>query len=163
MMIEVKICDNCNHRNLVNAVECENCGYDLTFVYPQTIDDSEPSKEDLKSEVTSTSEDLSSEQDQWSLVYTADENIQLSISSEISLGRDCDPFNELFNNSNYTSRIHAKVRVLDEKVQVMDASTNGTFVAEKRIPKMEWINVDDGETVRFADVSFIVRKKQSAD
>lgn len=163
MMIEVKVCENCKHKNSVTAVECENCGYDLTFVFPQKIDNSEEQEEttdDRQGEDRKTS--LMSENSgdgAWVLAYLADEENAVVIKGETSVGRDCELFNARFNSSNYTSRIHAKLRLFEGKLQIMDASTNGTFVDDKRIPKMEWTDTQDGSIVRFADVSFVVRRR----
>ena len=165
MMIEVKICENCKHRNPVIAVECEKCGYDLTFVYPEKVEEN-----DVENEITGSPKDtMENAQDstvscqdtgesRWTISSVSDERGAIVIDGETSVGRDCDLFNAKFNSSNYTSRIHAKLRIIDGKLQVMDASTNGTFVEDRRIPKMEWINLDDGNTIRFADVSFVVRR-----
>ena len=38
-MSEIRVCENCNHPNDINNLECENCGFDLSFVIP--IDESE--------------------------------------------------------------------------------------------------------------------------
>lgn len=151
-MIEVKICENCNHKNSVTAVECEKCGYDLTFVYPQMVD---PDKKD--NEIREKAETQKSET-AWIMIATSDDTQICPINGEISVGRDCSPFNEHFNKSNYTSRVHAKLRVKDDVVQVMDASTNGTFIDDKKISKMEWVEVADNSIVRFADVSFRIRR-----
>ena len=159
MMIEAKVCENCNHKNPVTAVECEKCGYDLTFVFPQKVDENDQ-KPVASDEASSCPTDNSSG---WSLVSAKNEKIGILISGEMSVGRDCDVLGDLFNSSNFTSRIHAKLRLNGDTVQVMDASTNGTFVDEKRIGKMEWIDVAEGSTVRFADVEFKVRRNCNAN
>lgn len=165
MIIEVKVCENCNHRNPVIAVECEECGYDLTFAFPQKFDDS------IRAETSSDNNDKAINEPQkqeikpgdWEIISTSNETIRSVLGDEIALGRECDLFNEQFNSSNYSSRTHAKIRVYDGRVQVMDASTNGTFVNEKRIPKMEWIFVEEDSTIRFADVSFRIRRYSGAN
>ena len=149
MSIEVKICENCNHKNAITAVECEQCGYDLTFVFPQKIEDS-----DLES---------TKETGGWEMVSVTEEACRSCLDGEVTVGRDCELFQELFHSINYTSRTNAKLRVVDDVVQVMDASTNGTFVNEKRIPKLEWVSVDKDSTIRFANVSFRIRRIQDAD
>lgn len=165
MMIEVKVCENCNHRNPVNAVECEKCGYDLTFAFPQMVEETpepvEKQNQGASRETTVMVQPV--KPGDWELVSLANESDRFVLGAEVALGRDCDVFNEQFNSSNYTSRTHAKLRVVGDEVQVMDASTNGTFVNEKRIPKLEWITIQDGSSIRFADVSFKVRRNQGAD
>ena len=155
-MIEVKICENCKHRNPVNAVECEECGYDLTFAYPQKIDENNlvSSEVELKENTLEKNDTLHN----WEIILLSDNKIKQTINGEISLGRDCDLFKEQFNSSNYTSRVHAKIRVFEGQLQIMDASTNGTFINEKRISKMEWVNVSEGSIIKFADVQFSVRR-----
>ena len=158
MMIEVKICENCKHQNPVVAVECEKCGYDLTFVYPQMVDPDKSSEEKQANETQVQEADA-----KWVMIAAADENLICGINEEISVGRDCAPFSDQFNSSNYTSRVHAKIRVMNDVVQIMDASTNGTFIDEKRIPKMEWVEVSDDSIVRFADVAFKIRRNCNAN
>lgn len=167
MMIEVKICENCNHKNPVNAVECEQCGYDLTFVFPQMIEDT-PEQSGNKLQESGNNREtciMNQEEDSsgWKLVSCENDALIHPVLHEESVGRDCDVFNDLFNRSNYTSRKHAKIRVMDGSVQVMDASTNGTFIDDNRIPKMEWTNVPAESTLRFADISFVVRRSGGAD
>ena len=149
MFIEVKICENCRHKNVITAMECEQCGYDLTFVFPQKIEE--------------TKADGVEETGDWEIISAANESCRYVLSEEVAVGRDCDLFQEQFNSSHYTSRIHAKLRVADGVVQVMDASTNGTFVNEKRIPKMELISVENDSIIKFADISFKIRRNESAD
>ena len=155
-MIEVKICENCNHRNLVTAVECEKCGYDLTFVYPKMVNENEENANDgaLAEESSLSSSDA------WVICSTSNSDAVYEVNQETSVGRDCEVFKQQFNSSNFTSRIHAKIRVSDGIFQVMDASTNGTFVDDKRIPKMEWVNVNEGSIVTFADISFRVSRRK---
>lgn len=159
MIIEVKVCENCGHRNAVTAVECEECGYDLTFAFPQKIDDSSTDTKEDNNGSVEESDCTKDDSSVWELFSISNENTALMITGELALGRDCEAFSEQFNSSNYTSRMHAKIRINDDKVQIMDASTNGTFVNEKRISKMDWITVEDGSTIRFADVSFKIRRR----
>ncbi len=163
MIIEVKVCDNCKHRNPVTAVECEKCGYDLTFAFPQKIDDSLEEKDNTSNANEKSVDSSSAKSGDWEMISIANENDRLIIGDSITVGRDCEWFSNQFNSSNYTSRTHAKLRVSNGKLEVMDASTNGTFVDEKRIPKMEWQAIEDGDTVRFADVSFKFRRIDGAD
>ena len=165
MIIEVKVCENCNHRNSVVAVECEACGYDLTFAFPQKFDDSihVDTSTDNKDKTINETQEQEVRLGDWEIISTSNEGIRSVLSGEIAVGRDCDLFNEQFNSSNYTSRIHAKIRVFDGSVHIMDASTNGTFVNEKRIPKMEWTSVEDNSIIRFADVSFRIRRNSGAN
>lgn len=159
MLIEVKICENCNHRNSVIAVECEKCGYDLTFAFPQKVDDSSSVADTNINDSLDVNNECNMSCGEWIIVSLSNEELSIAIDNEISLGRDCEPFNSKFNESNYTSRIHAKLRVFNGVVQVMDASTNGTFVNDKKINKMEWVDVGDGSIIKFADVSFVIRRR----
>ena len=162
MMIDAKICDNCKHINPVNLVECEECGYDLTFVTPTVVDDSPTLESDSDSENGSgslnSSESSDKEKDKWIMACLANEEEFVEIRTEVSVGRDCELFGSRFNSSNFTSRLHAKLRVVDGHLQVMDASTNGTFVNDKRIQKMEWVEVEEGNILKFADITFVIRR-----
>lgn len=152
MMIEVKICDNCGHRNPINVMECEQCGLDLTFAYPQMVDDSieEPCEEnETGSGVV--------------LEYVSDPSYRINITKEISVGRDCDELSEIMNSSNYTSRVHAKLRIKDGKLQVMDASTNGTYLNDVQLKKLEWVDVNIGDKIKFADLEFVAKGVDNAD
>lgn len=151
MKIEVKVCDNCKHKNPISAVECEKCGYDLTFSFPQMVEESAPDDSPNSKEQESG--------DTWEIYALSSSDCGYEIVGELELGRECDVFSDLFNSSNYTSRIHAKIRKQNGKIQVMDASTNGTFIDDRRIPKLEWIDVPDGAEIRFADISFGVRRR----
>lgn len=164
MINEVKICDNCGHKNPVNSVECIECGYDLTFVYPQMIEAS-TSKTITESPERARDDVLDGTLggERWFLSpINCVENGYL-VTTEMALGRDCDVFNEYFNRSNYTSRIHAKIRLCECGVQIMDASTNGTYINDRRLPKLEWITISDGDKIRFADVAFQLRRCIDAD
>lgn len=33
-MSEIRICENCGHHNPVDNLECEECGFDLSFCIP---------------------------------------------------------------------------------------------------------------------------------
>lgn len=162
MMIEIKKCENCGHNNPVIAVECEKCGYDLTFVFPQKIEENSQSEENNpQSNSNRTTEIMQApcEGTFWGITPLSNEDDFYRIDGEVSVGRDCDIFNVQFNTSNFTSRVHAKLRVFENQLQVMDASTNGTFVDDKRIPKMEWLCVCEGSIIKFADVSFKVQRQ----
>lgn len=152
-MIEVKKCDNCGKDNDVSSTECVYCGYDLTFVFPTKKNETE----NVENEINSSDGDLEKSATRYSLIVKNGEE-QIIVSEEISVGRDCDYLNELFNKSNYTSRTHAKLRIENGKLQVMDASTNGTFIDDRRIKKLEWFDVPECSTLRFADIEFIIRR-----
>ena len=152
MMIEVKICENCGHRNPINVMECEQCGLDLTFAYPQMVDDS--------------IEETCPEVDQGTgvvLEYASDPSFKIIVTKEMSVGRDCDALSDIMNSSNYTSRVHAKLRIKDSKLQVMDASTNGTYLNNVQLRKLEWVDVNIGDSIKFADLEFIVKDVCNAD
>ena len=51
-MSEIRVCENCNHHNDINNLECEKCGFDLSFVIP--IDESELEKQEANSTVSSS-------------------------------------------------------------------------------------------------------------
>ena len=81
----------------------------------------------------------------------------------MSVGRDCDALSDIMNSSNYTSRVHAKLRIKDSKLQVMDASTNGTYLNNVQLRKLEWVDVNIGDSIKFADLEFIVKDVCNAD
>ena len=78
---------------------------------------------------------------------------------EYSVG--CDASNDLRIGDDSVSRHHALVRRRRRKWQVIDrGSTNGTYVGESKA--VDWINLRDGEEVRFGGARFIFRLGRSA-
>lgn len=62
-----------------------------------------------------------------------------------------------FEKSNYVSRKHAIFYIENGEVLIFDASTNGTFVNEKRLPKLTKIPVHSADKITFADIIFEVK------
>lgn len=152
-MSEIRVCENCSHYNNINNLECENCGFDLSFVIP--INESELDKQkNIISNHTSTST-LSPETCNLVLVST-DGQLTISIHNELVIGRD-GINGEYFERSKYVSRKHAIFYVENGEVQIFDASTNGTFVNNKRLPKLTKITIHPSDKIIFADLSFEVR------
>ncbi len=79
----------------------------------------------------------------------------IPIQNELVIGRD-GVNGEYFEKSNYVSRKHAIFYVENGEVLVFDASTNGTFLNDKRLPKLTKTPVHSNDKITFADVSFEV-------
>jgi len=145
-MSEIRICENCKHHNSINSLECENCGYDLSFIIP--ID--ENSIEDSSAQ-TSNSASLNA-----IILSSIDGNVIIEISDGLIVGRDGE-YSSAFEKSNFVSRKHAIFNLEDNDVYISDASTNGTFVNDRKLEKFEKVKLSVGDKVSFADVVFEVK------
>ena len=152
-MSEIRVCENCKFPNNINNLECEKCGFDLSFVIP--IDERE-----LEANDTAPSSDTNSATDAdgsvgWMLT-SADGTLQIQITDGLVIGRD-GIYSDFFEKSKFVSRKHAVFYVEDGKYFVLDASTNGTFLNDARLPKLTKIPIQISDKITFADVSFEVR------
>lgn len=148
-MAEVRICNNCNQHNVVSLMECQQCGYDLSMVIP--VDE-----ESISQEQMSPTADNSDDASGWGLALTDESEGIIRIRDTTIVGREDSLFSKILDNSNFTSRKHAQLFVVDDKLCLIDASTNGTFVNGNRIQKLETVVLCEGDEVRFADVVFKV-------
>lgn len=155
-MNEVRICENCQHHNDTNNLECEKCGFDLSFVVPTNEDDiKENSNTSSASDSTTDGNNLNSEK--CKLVITSvDGQITIPISNELVIGRDGIE-GAYFDKSKYVSRKHAIFYIENGEVLLFDASTNGTFVNDKRLPKLTKVPINSSDKITFADVTFEVK------
>ena len=154
-MSEIRVCENCKHPNDINNLECEKCGFDLSFVIP--IDESElENQAEVLSNTTETDTPNSDNCENCNLcLISADGKLTIPIQNELVIGRD-GVNGEYFEKSNYVSRKHAIFYVENGEVLVFDASTNGTFLNDKRLPKLTKAPVHSNDKITFADVSFEV-------
>lgn len=151
-MSEIRICENCNHHNNINNLECEQCGFDLSFVIP--IDESESIKEESK--VASDVENTNLQLETSSLrLISADKQISIPITHELVIGRD-GVNGSYFEKSNFVSRKHAIFYIENAEILIFDASTNGTFINGKRLPKLTKIPIHSSDKITFADLTFEV-------
>ncbi|NLZ49441.1 MAG: hypothetical protein GX895_11835, partial [Clostridiales bacterium] len=76
-MSEVRVCENCNHINNINNLECEKCGFDLSFVIP--VEESELQKEKVEgSNIELTTAHVTSQSNLLNLV-SADKQLVIPI------------------------------------------------------------------------------------
>ena len=141
--IEVRICENCGHANEMASLECEQCGYDLSFVIP-TI---QSVLGNTQSQALGTS---------WILKAADDSSTVIAVNQAVEIGREGSVITEYLNKSSFISRCHAKLYIEDDVLYVEDASTNGTFVNGNRIPKLNKTVLNNGDEIIFADLKFIV-------
>lgn len=156
-LVECRICDNCGEQNAVSLLECSKCGCDLSFIPPTIIDDS--IKED-KIDDTKPIDNSSAFQKFW-VVSLTDNSVGFSISDRVTVGREGNVIPEFFDRSNYVSREHATLYISDQKLFVIDASTNGTFINGNRLKKLQAYEIKQGDSLDFADLKFKV--EQNAD
>lgn len=154
-MSEIRVCENCNHHNNINNLECEKCGFDLSFVIP--IDESELEKqaETIPVSFDTCTSPTPTEYSNLILVST-DGQLTIPISNELVIGRD-GVNGSYFEKSNYVSRKHAIFYIVNGEVLIFDASTNGTFVNDKRLPKLTKTPIHSSDKITFADLTFEVR------
>lgn len=152
-MSEVRICENCNHHNAINNLECEICGFDLSFVIP--VDESELNTNSFTSDAINIHSDPENS-DVCSLqLVSADRKIIIPITNELVIGRD-GINGSYFEKSRYVSRKHAIFYVEKGETLVFDASANGTFLNDKRLPKLEKTPIHCRDRITFADITFEV-------
>lgn len=145
-MTEVRICDNCGKKNPVSSLECEACGYDISFCIPV-----EYTEENIKK---SSEENQKDSKKIWKFTAVDDENVYFSVDSETDIGRDNCEISDYLNKSDFVSRQHCKIYVKESKLYVMDASTNGTYINGNRIEKLSEYSLNIGDEITFADIKF---------
>ncbi|GHV57833.1 hypothetical protein FACS1894216_22410 [Synergistales bacterium] len=150
-MNEIRICGNCHHHNGISLLECEECGLDLSMVIPVDEDDI-PQKEPDPIPAPATSPCAH----RWGIAIGEGASNITVIEDRLKVGRENSPLAQHLNKSKFISRNHAQLFVTDGKLYVLDASTNGTYVNNTRIQKLESAVLNDCDEVRFADVSFKV-------
>ncbi len=149
-MSEVRICENCKHPNDINNLECEKCGYDLSFVIP--VGESEISELNIQQAGSENLNVAEEEHEDVKLsLISKDGQINILIHNDLVIGREGE-CGKYFEKSSYVSRKHAIFYIENGEVLVFDASTNGTFVNEIRIPKLKKTAVHCNDKIRFADI-----------
>lgn len=138
-MSEIRICNNCGFHNAVANLECEMCGFDISFCIPVDKDEVKEQEKII----------------QKYFLQSIDGEIKIPIGEETLIGRD-GVFAEYFEKSKYISRYHAKLYFDGNDISLMDASTNGTFVNGKRLEKMKKMVLQKGDKITFADMDFIL-------
>ena len=135
MSREVRICENCGVKNTIDKLECEACGYDLSFIAPVTVEETNGAK--------------------WKITSTGGSVSAFILGGE-TIGREGDILSDYVNDSDYISRKHARFEVTDDKIFVTDFSTNGTTINGIRIEKNKMTEINPGDEVAFADMAFLI-------
>ena len=158
-MSEIRICENCGYHNSIENLECEKCGFDLSFVIPVDENDiNENAAENLSEGAIEEKDDVSyagASEEIDTYLLSADQITRITIEDGMIIGRDGVTTGQL-DTSTFVSRKHAVFSVDNGKVIVTDASTNGTFVNGRRLEKLEPTEIKNGDRIRFADVEFEV-------
>ena len=158
-MSEIRVCDNCGYHNSIENLECEKCGFDLSFVIPVDEKDVlDSSFSDNHLEDNSSMMELEDRCDSCEerLLISSDQKTIIPIYDGMIIGRDSVSPGPL-ETSTFVSRRHASFSFDRDSVLITDASTNGTFINGKRLEKLQPTAIHDGDTIRFADVDFEVR------
>jgi len=153
-MTEIRVCDNCQHRNVINNLECESCGFDLSFIIP--IEESELKKQEALVSILDISSSAKGSEGCNFIIVSMDGNIVIPIYNEMVIGRD-GVNGVYFERSNFVSRKHAIFYIENGEILIFDASTNGTFLNDKRLPKLTKTPIHTFDKITFADLAFEVR------
>lgn len=156
-MSEIRVCDNCKHHNSINYLECEQCGFDLSFVIP--IEENEAvnnGTDDFTNSSNAMEKDNTISANL--ILVSIDKQITIPITNELLIGRD-GTNGDYFEKSNFVSRKHAIFYIEDECVFIFDASTNGTYINDKQIPKLTRIPIHSSDKIAFADVVIEVKNE----
>lgn len=148
-MSEVRVCENCNFHNNINNLECEKCGYDLSFIIP--INEEEIVN---NCEFTSVSGEINILSN-W-ILESLDKQLVINIVNGLIIGRD-GVNTEYFDKSKFVSRKHAIFYIENNNLFVVDASTNGTFINGKRLEKLKKTPIYISDKITFADLTFEVK------
>lgn len=135
-MNEVRVCENCKHHNPIDNLECEKCGFDLSFCIPVSEDNLIQKK----------------------CLRSLSDGEEIVLKEETLIGRD-GVNADYFEKSKYISRRHATIYIENDNVFIIDASTNGTFINGKRMEKMIKQPLHIGDKITFADLEFILEGK----
>ena len=86
-MSEVRVCENCKYPNSINNLECEKCGFDLSFVIP--TDESILTKQTEDSSNSIDTKTVVSMDANCNLVLVSmDGKLTIPIHNELVIGRD---------------------------------------------------------------------------
>lgn len=138
-MAEVRICEYCGHQNPMSAMACEQCGADLAFVQPTTVNDATTQSTVKK----------------WYLI-SKQTGQEFLIQSDTDVGRLDSDMAPILNGSDYTSRHHAHLSFINDALCVTDKSSNGTSLNGVKLQKGDTVELHDGDELSFADVKFAV-------
>jgi hypothetical protein len=150
-MREIRICGNCKHHNDIALLECEQCGFDISMEIPVDEEALQAAQASVNSE-----REGSSLPGKWGIAPLENFEKITPIDDKLKIGRLDSPLCKELDKSNFISRNHAQLLLISGNLCVIDASTNGTFVNDVRVPKMEVTVLHEGDTIRFADVSYKV-------
>jgi pSer/pThr/pTyr-binding forkhead associated (FHA) protein len=146
-MSEVRVCENCGKKNPVSSLECEFCGYDISFCIPV---------EDLGETVVETVPENT--EGLWTFTAVDDNMVSFVVTDSITIGRENCVISDYLNRSDFISRQHCKIYVHDNGLYLMDASTNGTYINGNRVEKLSECPLNIGDEVTFADIKFKISK-----
>lgn len=166
-MSEIRICENCGFHNNIENLECEKCGFDLSFVIPVEEDDiNEVVADNLSQSTVEETEHMVSVEESPSTetccdigaqnyIMTSDHTVKIEIADGLVIGRDGVAAG-ILGNRTFVSRKHAFFSIENGSYYITDASTNGTFLNGKKLEKLKATEIQNGDTIRFADVDFEV-------
>lgn len=175
-MSEIRVCENCGFHNKIENLECEGCGYDLSFIIPVDEDELEqkkdaPSTKSTDGEIVGYGIDADCEESpncttcndkntvgsiNGNCLIASSGQEAIEIEDNLIIGRDgiAEPY---LGSSTYVSRKHAIFEIDNGKIYVSDASTNGTFINGRRLEKLVRTEIHDKDKITFADISFEVK------
>lgn len=132
------VCSNCQHVETEGALFCSECGTSLTAENTAREDRNQSAWEKVSQPRTSASRKIKVSLQ----VLSSGEELLLEGQEEFTIGRvstdqsiipdiDLSPFNAY---SNGVSRIHASIRIDDDRIGLTDlSSVNGSYVNDEKI------------------------------
>ena len=149
-MTQVKICPTCGLQNPLTATMCNRCMADISAVNP--IDPDAPAPQAAPQEASSASNEdpgaTKVEKKKLLSFETPDGRVSFSISSGSELGREKEGKSH-FSAYSTVSRRHARLMCGEADDWTIEdlASTNGTWVNERRLEPGEKCPIKAGDTV----------------
>lgn len=167
-----RYCENCDHRNPANDLECEKCSADLSFVHPRPEKEEQENtgqgeKEAKNSDANPGGAPLGQGTGQGrqtvkmaSLQLVSDlDGFTLSIPWEgARLGREGSVSPDYFEKHMYVSNMHAQILRQGIGYVLVDTdSTNGTTINGERCESRKEYPLKNGDRVVLANLGFVVK------
>lgn len=155
----VKICP-CGWSNAANAIYCEKCQEDLSYVFPSLKGEQEEIKTEVSKEELSTKTLLNtSTKDSYGKriirISTLDHRSSEYLKDRIYiLGRETF-FSKYLSTCSFVSRKHAEILITNEAIIIKDLnSTNGTFVNGEKVDPVVGNVLKNGDLISLGGIIY---------
>ena len=153
-------CSVCKTKNYLednrDVRKCSNCGYDRLYVSQieednEEVFDVEKNKNEQEISAVSSNENL------LKLHSKINDDVLTITEKGVVLGRLGSEYADYFLEYECVSKIHCEIKYIDNLWKIKDLSSYGTYINAKKIIKGEFINLNDGDLLSFANVHFEVK------